>query len=272
MAANRTSGQRVTAALKKNWNVDLSLDPEPWPDASLPALVVGAQNYLDSAKASVESALSGASRQRGVRLAFEGKSSKGRYSEADQDLLRAGLLFAGAGCDSALKRLLRDALPAVVLRSEIAEKRLVRFAEEHLAQSDGAVDRKVVARLFLSDQPRDALVESYTDNLTGGSLQSADRFKEVALALGINDQAFLKRIDPGKSLLKDAFTARNEIVHQLDLRDPDTTSRGAKAHRRKPRTISAVTELSTEALSACQYVVNSVAEVLQGHDNVTPGG
>lgn len=264
MAKKPGPGARVAAVLKKDWDVNLDLDPVARDDPSIPAASAGAQNYLDSARTSVESTLSAASRQRAVRLSFEGKDLRGRYSEADQDLLRAALLFAGAGVDSALKRLLRDSLPEVVEVSEEAATRLARFAEDHIAPRNAAVDRTALAKLFLADRPRDALIDSYTDYLTGGSLQSAEKLREVALALGVEDRGFFKRIDPGKSLLRDMFTARNEIVHQLDLRDPGTQSRGAKAHKRETRTIGDVTKWATEALSACQFIVNSVAAQLEG--------
>ena len=225
----------------------------------MPAAAVGAQNFLDSARVSVESALSAARLQRAVRLAWEGKAQNGRYSESDQDLLRAGLLFAGAGCDSALKRLLRDALGEVVGTNDDAEALLVSFAEQHIAPKEGAVDRSALAKLFLAERPRDALVDSYINFLTGGSLQSAEKVREVPRALGIVDRHFMKRLDPASSKLRQMFIARNEIIHQLDLRDPDAQSRGIHAHKREARSVSDVRDWATEALGCCQFIINAVA-------------
>jgi hypothetical protein len=249
----------VPQVLDRDLTEQLTLKPAPLDDADLPRSTVSAQNFLDSARTSVESALSAARQQRAIRLAVEKKAQNGRFSEADQDLLRAALLFAAAGCDSALKRLLRDALAEVVAVNEEAESRLTAFAGEHLVPGPGVVDRQALVRLFLAESPRDALIEAYIRHLTGGSLQSAEKVREVALALGVRDKSFLRRVDPKKSILRTMFVARNEIIHQLDLKEPDTRSRGAQAHKRETRPIDEIRTWATEALGCCQFVVNAVA-------------
>lgn len=86
--------------------------------------------------------------------------------------------------------------------------------------------------------------------------------REVAGALGVEDRLFLKRIDPDKSAIREMFVARNQVIHELDLRDPDTTSRGAPAHKRIARTNNDVETRSSEILSVVQYIINHVAGLL----------
>jgi hypothetical protein len=52
--------------------------------------------------------------------------------EAQQDLLRAALLFAAAGVDSMVKQLIADALPAVIERSEGARAKLEDYVDRRL--------------------------------------------------------------------------------------------------------------------------------------------
>ena len=60
------------------------------------------------------------------------------------------------------------------------------------------------------------MIDKYVYELTGSSLQSHDEVKKVAGALGLASRDLVKRMDG----LKPLFQARNEIVHELDLRDP----------------------------------------------------
>lgn len=57
------------------------------------------------------------------------------------------------------------------------------------------------------------LVDALANELTAGSLQSPDELKRVAVFLGANP----KKIVANEDSLKQAFHARNQIIHEMDI-------------------------------------------------------
>ena len=260
MTTGTNKAKEVLKAYERDHSVKLELDPKPVDPDQVHTQVTASWNFLASAKLSVENALAAASRQRSVRLAHEGKSPKGRYSEADQDLLRAALVFAGAGLDSTLKRLLEDCLAEMTRMSSIARDEFNSFVRRAISRDLASDDPILLAEALLADRPRTVLERQYLESLTGGSLQSSDSVRRVAKALGVDEPSFFKRIDPDKSLraLNQMFVARNEMIHELDLRDPMKATRGALGHRRVTREVGKTRTWAVEALSVAQFVVNDV--------------
>jgi len=166
-----------------------------------------AQRFLQSAYTSVESMLTFLKAARRARGAKQGTNS-----DSEVDLLRAAIVFAGAGLDSALKQLIRDALPTLVQVSPDARSGLERFAERV------ATDPKRSAQALLAPSSRSFVLNAYVFELTGSSLQSVEQVKAVASALGVNDRPLVRQIDN----LRELFTARNEISHELDLREVES--------------------------------------------------
>ena len=107
--------------------------------------------------------------------------------ENEVDLLRAAVVFAGAGLDATLKQLIRDTLPLLLERNKQAHEKFETFAANRLLSGD-TVDAKMLARYMTSYEPRRRLIEDYIYELTGSSLQSAEEVQQVAGALGINDR------------------------------------------------------------------------------------
>lgn len=66
------------------------------------------------------------------------RSAKGMSTDEEQDLLRAMVLFAGAGLDSMVKQLIRDALPAIIERDEGATLQFKDYIEKRLRESEGS--------------------------------------------------------------------------------------------------------------------------------------
>jgi hypothetical protein len=158
----------------------------------------------------------------------QGGERRGTTSDQDQDLLRAMLVFACAGLDAAMKALIQDALPRLADAHPPVQKRLDDFAAKYLAEG-GNVSSKALAKVLAhAGSPRQAVVEAFVAELTGGSLQSAEELLRVCDALGIKDSALESQI----LNLKDAFVARNQIVHELDL------GHDQGARRRRPRRIN----------------------------------
>lgn len=187
----------------------------------------------------------------------EGQSLRGRLTQSEEDLLRASILFTGAGLDATLKQLVRDTLVYLVEANRQAEERFNEYASGALLDS-GEVSSKKLATLFISRNPRQALIESYISTLTGPSLQSAEQVGGVVSALGI-DRAELRRRVNG---LRPLFVARNQIAHELDLQRPE---RPSDRHRRTRR-IHESRDLAHEGLEVGQLILNEVANLL-GQDS-----
>lgn len=219
-----------------------------------------AQRFLDAAAQSVRSALSALNTTRDLRRSANGHLPRGRLTDGEEDLLRAAVVFAGAGLDSTLKQLIRDALPSVTEANDDAATEFQDFTEDFLSEGDiGVNPRRLSAVLLDRDRsPWDALIEQYVRSLTGDSLQSAQQVGAVCTALGITDREFRKRIKVGSDL-DQMFRARNQMIHELDL------LRGQEAggnRSKRSRTIEQTVGFAREALSVAQEIVNRTAEGL----------
>ena len=166
-----------------------------------------------------------------------GAGKAGRPKDVDQDLLRAMVVFAGAGLDSALKQLVRDAFPPLIDQGDSdARKAFEGFAENRLS------DNRAIARLLISESPRQGVIDQLVEERTAGSLQSWEELTKVAGYFGVVDQ-----IPHGKTDLKPAFDCRNLIVHELDV-DIEGSAPGDRqprsrdemvGHHQRPRSINA---------------------------------
>lgn len=213
--------------------------------------VARAQQYLLSAWKSASEALTAMQTLREKRRREGGLKPGGRTSDQDQDLLRAMLVFSCAGVDAAIKALIEDALAELADFNEHVQKKLDQFGERYLADAGGVSVKSLAKVLGHADSPRDALIQQFIDDLTGGSLQSADQLQTVCGALGLNDAELRKDVDA----LADVFRARNQIIHELDL-----TAEGWFARRQ--RAMKAMVTMANDALVVSQQVLNLVSEAL----------
>ncbi|MFH9677935.1 hypothetical protein [Streptomyces globisporus] len=209
-----------------------------------------AQRFLASAYDSVEAVLANLEIVRVARRQEDG-DLRGRLASNEEDLLRAALTFAGAGIDSALKQLIRDTLAVLVPINKDAASKFQTHAEARLSHEQAP---KLLARYLTSGDPRQALIDDYVYELTGSSLQSTEQVQKVAGALGVTDAKLRKRIGE----LKPLFVARNEIVHELDLKAPE---KPGDRHRRI-RYIAKTKEMTHHGLETTQQIVNAVAKSL----------
>lgn len=211
-----------------------------------------AQRFLASAYDSVEGMFDNLETLRQVRRG-QGRNIQGRLPGNEEDLLRAAILFSGAGMDAALKRLIEDALPALLDVSSEVHAKLESFLSARIAAESTPAN---LARYLVASVPRDEVILDYLASLTGESLQSIEQVDRVAGALGLNDRELRQEIRGLRSL----FVARNEISHELDLRR--TRKQGDRS--RRTRGLRVTKALAHSGLNVTQKMINAVASMLGG--------
>jgi hypothetical protein len=142
----------------------------------------------------------------------------GTTTDEQQDLLRAMLLFACAGLDSAVKQIIEDAMPRLALQQEKAKAELQKFAARRLRRGEDPDGGTALDATFLSQvlvgNPHENLIESFKDELTARSMQSVEQMNRVAAALGIADG---ENVTAAIGELGGTFRIRNEIAHRMDI-------------------------------------------------------
>jgi hypothetical protein len=212
-----------------------------------------AQRFLAGAYDSVNGLLESLDTLREIRKKSQG-DIRGRIPENEADVLRAAVVFTGAGLDATLKQLIRDTLPRLLESSTQAHNKFESFAADRLGTGEIA-DTRMIARYLTSSDPRRRLIEDYIYDLTGSSLQSAEEVQLAAGALGIDDSTLRKRI----AGLRPLFVMRNEISHELDLQRPEKQGDRSRRTRSMPKTI----EQCHEGLEVGQLIINAVCDLLE---------
>ncbi|MFC7625409.1 hypothetical protein [Microlunatus sp. GCM10028923] len=241
------------------------------PDPAVAHHARESQNALRAAVESTDSAIWLGSIVNRLLKVAEGKAVRGRWSMPAQDNLRAAVLFAGAGLDRALKRLVEESLGRLVAVDDMTVAKLETFATQSITdRSTGAVNPAQVVALFLSagETPREVLTSRWIRSLTDGSAQSSERVTEIASALGVTDPDLRKRIAPQakKTLLEQAFLTRNEIAHELDVTKPQAEVRQPLERIRRARSITDVQTYCQELLDVTQMIINDVSRRLKPAD------
>jgi hypothetical protein len=145
------------------------------------------------------------------------QGSKGTSSHGEQDLLRAMLVFACSGLDAVVKQLVRDALPSVIDKDEGARLQFQKFIERKLKkggdEKDRQLDTGLIASVMAGRDPKKQLYDLLRADLTADSLQSKDQLLKVASYFAIQKDEVIKADDA----TKEAFAARNQIIHEMDV-------------------------------------------------------
>lgn len=141
---------------------------------------------------------------------------RGITTDQEQDILRAMLVAAASGLDASLKQMIRECLPLLLQTSEPVHQAFEKFVQRHLQGGEAetiSVSSKILSRILTSPDPRKQLVEQYVYELTGDSLQSTDQLLKAGAALGVDVKPILGDL----KTLKLIFSARNQIIHELDM-------------------------------------------------------
>ncbi|MFF3178610.1 hypothetical protein ACFYVD_01960 [Rhodococcus pyridinivorans] len=237
--------------------------PTVAPYDPLPQSCREAQNALRAATQSCRDALRWSRTINLVEKAAAGKQARGQRTESSHDGLRAALSFASAGLDIALKRLVEDTLGFLAEEDEQVNKKLKSFAESSIGK-DGEINAASLVEILLGQglSPRDIIVRRWISTLTASSAQSAERVNEISQALGVTDESIRRRTNPTPSknkLLEKAFTARNKIIHELDLTQPKSDTRARLENIRRRQDPKEIQQWCFECIEVGQLILNDVA-------------
>jgi hypothetical protein len=183
--------------------------------------VSGAWQYLVGAHTSVTGLFDALATVRAASTT----DPRGRPARDETDLLRAAIVFTSSGVDASCKRLLRDTLTVLIDGNEQgnAARKFNAFIDQELT----ARDRNTALK---SRTPRAALIDLYINRVTKASLQGSDDLKtRVRDTLGISNAQM-----PADQLrdLDRFFTARTDIVHDLDYEKPSSPTSSRRHSRR----------------------------------------
>lgn len=183
----------------------------------------------------------------------------GTTTDEQQDLLRAMVVFASAGLDSMIKQLLRDRLTDAVGANETAKGQLENWIRRRVASSRAAIEAgeaptkgnvpDLLVRLLISNNSLEIAIEEFTEALCLESFQSLEQLHKAVAALGLTVPT-LTLGDRSKNL-RLAFTARNQIVHEMDI-DFDNKNR-----RRKSRTRPDMVDMANLFLETAEHVLQA---------------
>ena len=180
---------------------------------------------------------------------------KGPATDEEQDVLRAMVVFAGAGLDSSIKNLFTSCLQELVLEDSKVKEAFEKFIQRELSKGTAELplNTKLLAEALVEPLPVFHLVERYVYDLTGSSLQSADQIFSASAALGIDP---VKEAKLNKKKLDRIFKARNKIIHEFDI-----DFSGARRNRVQ-RSMTDMVEMTNHLLEISERLIEIVRKKL----------
>jgi hypothetical protein len=208
-----------------------------------------ARRYLSATHHSVSGVLDSFTLVRDVAAKTRGTAA-GRLSRDQLDLLRAALIFTSSGLDATCQTLVRECAPVLIAKAGTAHDRFEFFLDQEMKRPSESLIAAVK-----DPSPRERLIELYLDVKTRASYQGTGDLKSrVRDLLGIpNATLTTAKINS----LSGFFTARNDIVHQLDYVDP--TSASSKRHHRAPSDVVAECD---RVLALVNDMIRATADLL----------
>ena len=171
-----------------------------------------ARRLLDGSYRSVDDILVTAQELERGRRAANG-STKGRRAQREVDLLRAALVFSSAGIDASMTRLVNDAGRVLIRASKTGAH--AQFREFLKQEIPAKVVDSGLRGVLLEMEIDETILTYYLSQKTKASFQgSGDLKKRVVTVLGLPASTLSRSVVDD---LDKFFTARNEIVHQMDF-------------------------------------------------------
>lgn len=168
----------------------------------------------------------------------------GPSTHEQQDLYRAMLIFACAGLDVFVKQLVKNKLPQLIIADRVAENKFKEYVKRGLKRDDKEI-LNTVALALIDNNPRNIFLNEYIKNMTDDSLQSVKELRKVVDVSGLNAE---KIFDTTKTnMIRDAFIARNQIIHEMDINITESPFRTTGYRTRRQR-VSNVMEKHTKSI------------------------
>jgi len=159
------------------------------------------------------------------------------------------LVMAGAALDATVKEIVRKGLPLLLTNSDEVLKAVSdRFQRDILAGFEKkGID--ALTQILLSPDSQNESINYVIKSVTKGSMQNHEALYRVVTVLLPTSKVKYER-------LKDAFSARNQIVHEMDA-TPDSDSRN-----RRQRSRTKMETWAKQLLKAGVDVLNNVDKSL----------
>ncbi|MEO1008289.1 MAG: hypothetical protein AAFX79_06960 [Planctomycetota bacterium] len=189
---------------------------------------------------------------------FEATSARGpgAPTHEDQDLLRAAIVFVGAGVDACLKQSIKDALEDAIAAFPEAQDGFCKFVERRLKGESQIAIARELSETLVSLRPREHLLKKYQRSLTGSSLQSLGEIQKIFEVFGCN-----KLSKSHEAEIKKALEIRNKIIHELDM-DFESPNRN-RTSRRWRDIILACEALQKVAIELIKSIDGRIVESLK---------
>ncbi len=159
------------------------------------------------------------------------------------------LIFACAGLDMLVKQLLSSKLSMLVDVDETAQNKFKEYVRSGINRNEKDT-LNTVALALIDRQPRDVFLRDYIESMTKESLQSTGQLCKASDASGLNTKQIFTTAK--LNLLRDAFTVRNEISHNMDINLLGAASRTVRYRTRKTRTESTMEGYTKTILDLAQ--------------------
>lgn len=184
----------------------------------------------------------------------------GPSTHEQQDLYRAVLVFACAGLDVFVKQLVKNKLPQLLDVDKDVQGKFKEYVKRGIKKDEKEI-LNTVALALIDQTPRNVFLNEYIKNMTGDSLQSVSELKRVSEASGIDTKKIFT--DKKANTLKDAFIARNQIIHEMDINISDSTSRTTGYRTRRQRKATVMEKHTKSILGLAEELFSAYKEKFQ---------
>lgn len=192
----------------------------------------------------------------------ERDGSSGSSTHQEQDLLRAMLVFSCSGLDAVVKQLIKDSLPKIIQKDLGAQKEFQKFVERRLKKTSSVekdkiinIDTAFLSQVLVNSNPKNLLMNRLTEHLIVDSLQNKDQLLKVAAYFAITSAEVLSN----DVLTKEAFDARNNIIHEMDV---NFKTKGSGQKKRNQRSKTDVLKYCENIFSVASNFINIVSSKL----------
>lgn len=181
-------------------------------------------------------------------------NTKGRMTKDEIDIFRSAIVLASSGLDASMKRLVNDVARLLIGQpGSAANAQYQQYLKQEIATHQVASGLRDA---IVSDDPKESLLSYYLAERTKASFQGSGDLKTrvrntLRLPKSAVPDANVDNLDP-------FFVARNQIVHDLDYREPLGTSTA-----RNHRSADAAAELCDRVFMVAADIAHAAADLVK---------